>query len=232
MVVTESCVAGAEGTEVARPERSGRPPPCRRCGCPTWWNGWRLVFAVIVAVVTGSPERCARWLDRAKCSSCKRAFTCYPDDQYPHRQYQLDAVADVVSAMAIGGEPAGRAAERVEASRTSARRWRAWVCELVDPSLLLGMTQRLDQDVSVGEGMSVGVGEPPGSRRSRTARILGALEQLGEVLIRQGLALGCATGLGRVLGWQLRAHGDVVYLVAEPRCLSPGMALEATRGGV
>jgi transposase-like protein len=221
---------GSEGPEVPRPQRTGRPPPCPRCGSASWWNGWRLVFAVVVATVTGNPERLARWLVRAKCASCQRAFTCYPDDQYPHRQYQLDAVARVASAMAMGGEAAKQAAGRVGASLTSARRWTGWVSQLVEPSALLGVAQQLEQEVSVSEGFSTG--EPPRSRYRSAARVLSALEQLSQVLVRRGLGMGCATGLGRVLSWQLRAHGDVVYLAAEPRCLSPRMALLAAGSGV
>jgi hypothetical protein len=132
--------------------------------------------------------------------------------------------------MVVGGEPAKQAAERVGASPTSARRWTGWVSQLVEPWVLLGVAQRLEQEVSVGEGLSAG--EPTGGQRPCAVRVLSALEQLGQTLVRQGLALGCATGLGRVLGWQLGAHGDVVYLVAEPRCLSPAMALGAAGGGV
>jgi hypothetical protein len=60
---------------------------------------------------------------------------------------------------------------------------------------------------------------------SRAASVLAALEQLGVALVRTGVALVSRTGLGRVLEWQHRTHGDVVHLVAEPRYLSPAMAL-------
>jgi hypothetical protein len=181
-------------------------------------------------MVTGKPERLARWLLRARCSSCRRAFTCYPDDQYPHRQYQLDAVAKVASAMAMGGEAAKQAAERVGASAASARRWTGWTSQLVEPAVLLSVAQQLDPEVAVSEGFSMG--EPARCPYRNAARVLGALEQLGEILVRWGHGVGCATALGRVLSWQLRAHGDVVYLAAEPRCLSPRMALVAAGGGV
>lgn len=227
---TSACDCEGPAVPVPRPQRTGRPPPCPRCGSASWWNGWRLVFAVVVATVTGNPERLARWLARAKCSSCQRAFTCYPDDQYPCRQYQLDAVAQVASAMAMGGEAAKQAAERVGASPTSARRWTRWISQLVEPSVLLSVAQQLDPEVSVSEGFSMV--ETPRCRYRSAARVLGALEQLSQVLARRGLGMSCATGLGRVLSWQLGAHGDVVYLMAEPRCLSPRMALVAAWGGV
>ena len=61
-------------------------------------------------------------------------------------------------------------------------------------------------------------------RHSRTAAVLDALEVLGDALVRTGVALVERTGLGRVLGWQHRVHGDVYRPTAGP---SPAMA----RGG-
>lgn len=229
-MVAETCVDGVQADDVPRPERTGRPLACRFCSAPSWWNGWRLVFCTVIAALSGKAERSARWLGRAKCSSCKRGFTCYPDEQYPHRQYQLDVVAEVVAAVAIGNEPAGQAAQRAQASATSARRWTAWVSQLGSVEAILAVAQRLEQNVSVGVGISTG--EPGCSLRSQAAQVLRALEALGQQLVRSGLRLATTTGLGRVLGWQLQAHGDVVYLVVEPRCLSPAMVIEAHRPGV
>jgi hypothetical protein len=49
--------------------------------------------------------------------------------------------------------------------------------------------------------------------------VLAALEVLGVSLVGVGVALVERTGLGRVLGWQFRQHGDVYELA------SPAMAL-------
>lgn len=180
--------------------------------------------------VAGRIERCGRWLALGKCTKCKQGFTCYPDGQYPHRQYQLDVVAEVVAAVAIGGESLRQAAHRAEASTTSARRWTQWISELAPLEALLAVAQRLEPSTAVSVGLSaVAVCE---TMRSRASQVLKVLEEMGQRLVRSGVAIACATGLGRVLGWQRRAHGDVVHLVVEPRRLSPAMAIEARRLGV
>lgn len=200
--------------------RAERPPDCSGCGARSWWNGWRRVFVVVQA---GGEVRREWWLARAKCGACRLSFTCYPPWYYPRRQYQLDVVADVAAAVAIGGESAHKAAARVTASATSARRWTAWVAELAPASVLLAAAQRLEPDAPVGAGASAVVTVT--SVATRAAAVLAALEELGAALIRRGVELVSRTGLGRVLEWQRREHGDVVQLVAEPRSLSPPMAL-------
>jgi hypothetical protein len=223
MLVPDSSSGGT--LERSRPER---PPPCLRCQAPSWWNGWREVFVVDGSVVDGSLARRAQWLARAKCTVCRRSFTCYQPGHYPHRQYQLDVVGDVVAAIAIGSVAASAAAAPATASPTSGRRWTAWVAQLVAPAVLLAVAQKLDPDAAVGAGVSTaGSGS---ETRSLAARVLGAFEELGAARVRGGVALASRTGLGRVLEWQHRLHGDVVYLVAEPRRLSPAMALGLTGG--
>src|SRR5262245_24579925 len=100
-----------------QPRRRGaRPPPCRRCGATSRWNGWRETHPV---VATAGPPGVERWqlpLALGKCSSCHRAFTCYPAGIYPQRQYQLDVVADVVAGVAFGSEPIAHVAARVTTS--------------------------------------------------------------------------------------------------------------------
>lgn len=225
MLVPDSSSGGTP--ERSRPER---PPPCARCAAPSWWNGWRQVFAVIGSTVEGPRARCERWLPRAKCTVCHHSFTCYPPGHYPHRQYQLDIVGDVVAAIAIGAEAATTAAARATASPTSGRRWTAWVAQLAVPAALLAVAQRLDPGAPVGAGVSTAGSSS--DARSLAVRVLNAFEELGSALVRRGIALASRTGLGRVLEWQHRLHGDVVYLAAEPRCLSPAMALGPSGGGL
>lgn len=47
------------------------------------------------SIVDGVPQRLERWLARTKCTDCRLGFTVYPPGHYPHRQYQLDIVANV-----------------------------------------------------------------------------------------------------------------------------------------
>ena len=90
---------------VSKPRsRSERPPDCHRCRGRSWWNGWRITFPLVATAVVAVVERWELPLARAKCSACQRAFTCYPEGVYPHRQYQLDPVAEVVAKVVLGDE--------------------------------------------------------------------------------------------------------------------------------
>jgi len=62
---------------------------------------------------------------------------------------------------------------------------------------------------------------PAGSRR---AGVLAGLEALGAALVRVGVVAVERTGLGRVLGWQHRRHGDVYGVVRGLRSFSSAMA--------
>lgn len=220
-------------------QHEGRPPACHRCAQPSWWNGWRLIFPVVVDAADGALRRVECWLEKAKCSSCELGFCIYPPGHYPRRQYQLDPVAKVVAAEAMAEPPGAQAepppgaqvepppgaqAERpISASRTSRRRWCRWIAELGDPARLWAMAVRLDPDTPLGSGLASA--EPPGSVRARAAQVLSALEGLGEALVRLGLGLGSRYGLGRVLGWQYAAHGDIYSPTVEPTQFSPAMAI-------
>lgn len=215
----------ADGTiERSRP---ARPPPCPKCKAESWWNGWRLANAVAKTALDEVCRRIGCWLSRAKCASCRHGFTLYPADFYPHRQFQIDVVADVTAAIALGAEVPAQAAKRAMASATSARRWTAWVSGLASPAVLLSVAQRLAPDVSVGIGVAAFDASSP--VRARAGQVLAALEELGAALVRRGVELVSRTGLGRVLEWQRRAHGDVVYLTTEPNRLSPPMELGPSR---
>lgn len=91
----------------------------------------------------------------------------------------------------------------------------------------LALTAHLAPDFVAGAGLSA---TPGGSVSAQAARVLHALEDLGEALVRAGLVLASKTGLGRLLEWRHRHHGEVVHLVAEPSRFSPAMALTAPGG--
>lgn len=169
-------------------------------------------------------------LSRGRCKSRQcRDFVVRPGDLYPHRQYQPDVVANVVAAVAIGGETPAKAAATVNASATSARRWTGWVAKLIEVAAALALAGRLWPDGVAGAGLS-STSLP--SMPAPATRALHALEHLGEALLRTGAVLVSKSGLGRVLEWQHRAHGDVVHLVAEPRSFSPAMALGRSGGAL
>jgi hypothetical protein len=210
-------------------ERAERPPPCGQCRAASWWNGWRVVFPTVATLVAGIVERWELPLAKAKCCSCKHGFTCYPPGIYPRRRYQLDVVADVAGAVALGGASAARAAAAVHATASSARRWVAHMAALAKPGDLLAVAARIDPDAPVGSGIA---GLPTGlTVRARAARVLAALEQLGSALTRAGVAMVERTGLGRVLGWQHAAHGIVFGIGDTGLHPSPATALGAGEGG-
>jgi len=163
-----------------------------------------------------------RWqlaLPLGKCSSCHRAFTCYPPGVYPRRQYQLDVVADVVAGVALGSEPVADISATVTASTTSARRWTAWVAALAQAGELVSAAAQVDASVA-----TVALPPPRDARHPQAAGVLAGLEALGAALVRVGVVAVERTGLGRVLGWQHRRHGDVYGLVRGPRSFSSAMA--------
>ena len=176
----------------------------------------------VIAAEDDAAQRAERWIARAKCSACRTSFTCYPDELYPRRQYQLDVVAQVVAEVSLGESSAPAAAREIGASPTSVRRWVCWVAALVEPGELLRATVQVDPTAAAGSGISRHVAD---GVCGRAARVLDALEQLGSALVRRGIALPQRSGLGRVLGWQRSVFGDVVGLVSEPKTLSPAMAL-------
>jgi hypothetical protein len=182
------------------------------------------VVAVVAALADGLIQRWSVSLARAKCSSCKCSFTCYPPGIYPHRQFQLDVVAQAVAQVAFGEKSAAEAALWAHASATSVRRWTRWVAEVAQPAELLAVAARNYSGTVPGEGVS---SAPSGTA---AARVLVALEQLGAALVRRGISLAQRTGLARVLGWQHASHGDVVGLVSGVRHLSPALALEGASG--
>lgn len=205
-----------------RPSHSGRPAPCPRCGGATWWDGWRRTFPVL------DGGRVETWLHRAQCKTgCPSFVEARPAGVYPHRQYQPDVVARVVAAVALGDETPRQAAARLTASTTSARRWSRWVAALVEVASALALAAHLSTDGTTGAGLSTTPGD---SVKARAARVLQALEYLGEAMVRAGVTLASKTGLGRLLEWRHRHHGEVVHLVAEPSRFSPAMALTAPGG--
>ena len=167
-------------------------------------------------------------LHRAQCKAgCPSFVETRPEGLYPHRQYQPDVVARVVAAVALGDESPRQAAARATASATSARRWSRWVAALVEVGAAVAMAAHLSMDGTTGAGLSTTPGD---SVKAVAARVLQALEYLGEALVCAGVTLASKTGLGRLLEWRHRHRGEVVHLVAEPSRFSPGMALTAPGG--
>ncbi|MCW5803574.1 MAG: hypothetical protein KIT31_14420 [Deltaproteobacteria bacterium] len=128
-------------------------------------------------------------------------------------------MADVVAGVALGGEAIAEVAAGANASSTSARRWTSWVAALATASELTEAVARIDPS-----GATVASPPPGDARWPAAAAVLAGLEALGAALVRAGVVVVERTGLGRVLGWQHRRHGDVYGLVAGTQSLSSAMA--------
>lgn len=226
---SENSSKSPESAKEAR-QRDKRPPRCHRCAGAAWWNGWRLVFPVVVDAADGALHRLELWLAKAKCSQCKGGFCIYPLGHYPRRQYQLDGVAQVTAAEAMGKQPEAPAPGAVVPSATSRRRWLKWVAELSAPAQLFSMAVRLMPGIPLGRGLSSAA--PKTSVRARAAQVLWGLEVLGVALCGLGQGLGHRTGLGRVLWWQYAIHRDIYSPSAEPTKFSPAMAFGVGGSGM
>lgn len=193
----------------------GRPAPCRVCGAATWWNGRRIVAAVVCGVAAVAEHVTDRVRRRARCSDrgCEAgSWTVRADGDYPHRTFQLDVVGSAVVQAAVEGQQA--AARAHLCSRRSVGRWLRWCVELVEPEQLASVVARLDAD---GLPPPRGATPPIEGRASWAVRLW---ERLGELLEARGVVLPSGRcGLQRLLCWQRERDGVVAWLTkpASPR---------------
>jgi hypothetical protein len=185
------------------------------CGSAAWWNGRRLVAAVVCGVTAVAEYVTERVRRRARCSdrNCEGAsWTVHVDGDYPHRTFQLDVVSSAIVQAAREGRQA--AARSHLCSRRSIGRWASWCVGFLRAEDLARLVARID-----GEGL------PPAragveSHAERASWVVGLWERLGEVLEARGVALPSGRcGLQRLLCWQRERHGLVAWLTkaASPR---------------
>lgn len=133
--------------EVIGPGR-GRPERPRACpfcdGERVWFDGWRCVFAVVLA--DGTPHRFADglWVQRVCCGRCGTSWPLRPSFLYPHRSLEPD-VAESAALAYLGGAGSSYA-EVAAAHGCSARtvwRWIGWIAGLVVVGELLAEAERL-----------------------------------------------------------------------------------------
>lgn len=128
----------------------GRGRPERPDGCPfcdgerVWFDGWRRVFAVVLA--DGTPHRFADglWVKRVCCAECGTSWPLRPPFLYPHRSLEPD-VAEA-AALAYLSEADATYAEVAADHGCSARtvwRWVGWFAGLVVVGELLAEAERL-----------------------------------------------------------------------------------------
>lgn len=186
-----------------------RPLPCRDCGSGAWWNGRRRVS--VVRRVTDAIEYLSEVIRRrARCSdkTCRKSWTMYEVDGYPHRQFSLDVVVLAVSAVSLGGATVMAAAGDHGCSRRSVGRWSAWVETIADPADLSRSCNQLDADGWGGDAVR--------SDTPRAGVVLRQLDRLAEVLAIRGVELPKgSSGLSRVLSHLLARFGEVFTLTGQ-----------------
>ena len=201
-----------------------RPAPCPACGAAAWWNGKRMVSAVVGGIRDLAKYVTDRVRRRARCSdrSCEAgSWTEYGDGDYPHRTFQLDVVSSAVVQSAREGCAA--AARAHLCSRRTVGRWVCWCVGLASAEDLVKLVVRLDAN-----------GLPPprpegASLLERASWVVGLWERLGQVLEERGVSLSAGRcGLQRVLCWQRERHGAVAWLTKES---SPRLHVELSGAG-
>jgi hypothetical protein len=132
----------AIGPGRGRPER---PRSCPFCdGERVWYDGWRLVFCVVLA--DGASHRFADglWLQRVCCAECGTSWPLRPPFLYPHRSLEPDVAES--AALAYVTEPSASYSQVAAAHGCSARsvwRWMGWIAGLVAVGELLAEAERL-----------------------------------------------------------------------------------------
>ncbi len=124
-----------------------RPAPCAVCGAAAWWNGRRIVAAVVGGVSVAAEYVTDRVRRRARCSDrgCEAgSWTVYVDGDYPHRTFQLDVVGSAVVQAAVEGR--GAAADVHLCSGRSVGRWIRWCIGLAEMGEVAKLLVRLDSD--------------------------------------------------------------------------------------
>ena len=133
--------------------RPVRPRVCPRCNhSRIWYDGWRLVFCVVL--VDGAPFRFDEglWLQRAACSLCWFSWTCQPSFIYPHHSFEMDLIE--TAALAYLQNPTAtyaRVSKQYECSLTMLWGWIGWISQLAEPAAIVAEAVRLDPALPIAE---------------------------------------------------------------------------------
>jgi len=133
--------------------RPARPDVCVRCKHNwIWYDGWRLVFCIILA--DGEPYRLddGLWLQRVACSLCWFSWTCRPNFLYPHRSFQPDIIESAALAYLQDADGTyARVSKRYGCSLTMLWKWIEWLSQLADPAEIVAEAVRIDHSLPIAE---------------------------------------------------------------------------------
>jgi hypothetical protein len=166
--------------------RPRRPEVCVRCKhTGIWYDGWRLVFCVVL--IDGTPFRFADglWLQRVACSLCWHSWVCRPGFLYPHRSFAPDLIE--AAALRYLQDPSASyaaAARGYGCSLTMLWVWIGWLSQLADPGEIVAEAVRQDPSLPAAELIPRRVAQNHVKARSpqRQTMLLHALQTLVAIL--------------------------------------------------
>ena len=134
-------------------ERPRRPGICLRCEHDkVWYDGWRLIFSVVLIDGTAVRFDDGLWVQRVACSLCWFSWTCRPSFLYPHRSFEPDLIE--AAALAYLKDPAStyaRTSKRYGCSLTMLWGWIGWLSHLVEPGQIVAEAVRHDPSLPAAE---------------------------------------------------------------------------------
>jgi len=167
------------GPDLGRPPRPDVCPLCNHNWI--WYDGWRLVFCLILA--DGTPYRFddGLWVQRVACSRCWFSWICRPTFLYPHRLFAPDVVE--TAALAYLQNPTAtyaRTSKRYRCSPTMLWGWVTWLSRLTEPAAIVAEAVQLDPALPIAELIphSVPQDHPKGLSPKRRHALLRALQTL------------------------------------------------------
>lgn len=167
-----------------RPER---PDRCPFCSCRSvWFDGWRIVFCVVLCDGTPHHFDDGLPLQRVVCSNCHAAWTLRPGFLYPCLSFQLDVVEAAARAYLVDPEASyDEVAARFHCSPRSVWRWVGWLASSV---LLSSFNEALKARGLSVEMLPCELPRRPGKARStaRAGTLLAASQVLGFLAMEGG----------------------------------------------